>query len=398
MRLRRQAILGAVVGLVSLAASAYAASLDKIEQRLLATRPETAAPIPKAYLPAGVLSPSSRPPLTPEQRILLRSALWQNPLDQRLVNFVYVDLVRGREGGAGTLKAAAVLGRLGWRFTPAQQNLMVRAALERRFPEVVDRADSLLRRQKLTDQAIAMLTAMEGIPSVHNLVVRKLSGRPMWRQDYLLRIGAQSSPQLLDARVKTLHVLLASPQGVSRTELAPALDALVATGRGLAAYALWELKAGKRTGANLVRDPRFQAAASSTGDPFASPFEWRMHQDLGYSADISSQGVTISWDGRSVPVFLNQLVPVAPGGSYVLKIEGHSDSGKLSELLSPSIGCGQVNVGFTAGEEGNGVASFRSGPVPADCRLGNLSISGAIDSGARAATIDIGQMHLQRAK
>jgi hypothetical protein len=397
IRRGRALVLGIFAGIVTLAAAGWAASMQIDEQLLNASKPARIVPIPRDLLPQGTPVPVVQPPLTAGQKRRLHAALWRDPLDATLVNILYVDAVRTRGSGAATLPIAQTLGLLGWRHTFAQQNLMLRAALDERFGEVIDRVDGLLRRQKSTDQAISMLVAMETLPQIHKAVVAKLLGRPMWRYEYLVRVGPQAPAQFLDARLATLRVLLNSTGGLSRPELAPSLQALVANGRGRAAYALWERKAGVVRDNNLLRDANFQAAAALTGDETLIPFEWRLNQGLGYSADANGQGISINWDGRGVPVFLTQLLPVDAGYSYFLTVEGRADSGELQDMLAPTLLCGQVTIPFVATKAGDGRAAFKSAPVPDDCDMATFAIGGNVDSGARAVTMEINRATLQHA-
>lgn len=386
---------GVIAGVLSLAAAIWAVSLQNQRAQLLAGKPAQLVPPPREYLPPGVKMPPVQPRLTRRQREEIRAALWRSPLDQQLVDYLYVDAVRAAGGGPATLPLARLLTELGWRYTPAQQNLMLRAAVDGRYADVINQADALLRRQKLADQAMAMLMAMEAIPQVHHLVVDKLLGDPMWGYDYLLRIGPQSLPQVIDARYRTLRVLLRTPDNVSRAELAPALQALIANGRGHDADTLWTMKAGPRPRDNVLRDGDFRMAAQLAGEEIRIPFEWQMNQNLGYSADPGGKGVTINWDGRGIPVFMSQVVPVQPGRSYMLSIAGTSYNGALPALLAPVLDCGAAKATFVPLDGQGGAARFRSAPVPKGCDLATLAIGGEIDAGRRAVSMDIERVVLQ---
>jgi len=386
---------GVIVGIMSLAAAVWAGFLRTDTAMLAASKPAQLAPPPRAFVPVGVAVPPVQPRLTAQQRKQIRWELWRTPLDQQLVDYLYVDAVRAAGNSAATLPIARLLAELGWRYTPAQQNLMLRAAIDERFSDAADQADALLRRQKLTEQAMTMLMAMEAIPQVHDLVVDKLLGDPMWRYDYLLRIGLQSPPQVVDARFRTLRVLLRMADGVSRAELAPALQALNAQGRGRDADALWTLKAGARRGDNVLRDGDFRTAAQMVGNEVRIPFEWQLNQNLGYSADVGGQGVIINWDGRGIPVFMSQFVPVQPGRRYMLSIEGKADAGTLQTLLSPWLDCGQVRLIFASVGGNAGGARFQSDPVPKGCDMATLGLGGDIDAGRRSVSMDIARIVLQ---
>lgn len=390
-------IAGIGAGVGTLVAAAWLGSMQIDGQLLNASMPARTVPVPPELIPAGATLPPMPPPLTLGQVRQLRAALWRDPLDAALVNILYVDAVRKRGAGAATRSIARTLALLGWRHSFAQQNLMLRAAIDQRFNEVIDRVDGLMRRQKATDQAITMLIAMETLPQVHKAVVAKLLGRPMWRYEYLVRIGPQAPALFLDARYDTVRTLLSAPGGMSRAELAPSVQSLVANGRAHAAYLLWSRKAGPISGINVLRDSEFHTAAALSGNDTVIPFEWQFNQSLGYSADANGQGVSINWDGRGVPVFMTQLVPVVSGRSYRLSVEGHADSGNFADMLAPTLTCGQAVITFNAVGYADGRTTFMSAPVPAGCDMATFAIGGNVDSGARAVTMEIDRVALQRA-
>jgi len=292
---------------------------------------------------------------------------------------------------------ASLLAQLGWRYTTAQQNLMLRALLDQRYDDVLDHVDSFLRRGRRLDLAYTTLATMEAIPQVHGAVLDKLRVGPDWRADYLSVISPESAPALLKARVRTLSELLASPLGLSRREIAPSLIALNAAGEGRVAHALWLRHSGSTAAANLVYDPAFEKVAALAGNADrAIPFEWYLGQDLGYAAQSSAQGVTISWDRRGVPTFLAQTVPVRPGRSYTLTLQGRSDQGSLQELLSPTLLCATQAVRFApVNEAQEGQARYQTGPLPDSCDMGVLTLNGALDTGSGAVNIDLTQVTLQ---
>lgn len=391
--------LAALAGLLSLVAAGWSITWQVDDSRLLVTRAASQlAPLPEGLLPSNTPTPPAQPPLTVAERVRLDRGLWRDPLQPRLFNLLYADAVRTGRPVAEIDRLAGLLGRLGWRYTPAQQNLTFRAILAERFREVVDRVDSLLRRQKLPALSYALLATMEAIPQVRGAVFGKLVAHPDWRRDYLSVIAPQSGPALLDARVQTLAALLRSPGGLSREEMAPSLIALVGSGRGRAAYSLWMQRFGRRTDGDLIYDSTFQQASAVAGTPDLNiPFEWRLAQDVGHAAQVSSGGVTIDWDRRGVPMLLSQLVPVSPGGRYSLTLHGRADSGSLPTLLAPTLVCGQDSVRFEpAANARPGEARYQAGPLPGTCDMGMLTISGGLDTGSGSVTIDLTQVTLKR--
>jgi hypothetical protein len=380
--------------MLSLAAAGYSAWTQIVYVNLIHAAPAAhIAPLPEGVLPPGVAMPPAQPELGKDARTALESALWRDPLDPRLFNLVYADAVRTGLPEAVVQRDADILAKLGWRFVPAQQNLIMRAGLDNDPIALLDRVDALLRRQRLA----ALCNAVEANPQTQNLVIDRLRSRPMWRHGYLGAIGPQTPPEVLAARVRTLNVLLRSPGGVNREEMAPSLIALAATGNGRDASRLWARLVGGRADSNLVFDPDFHRAAehASMGDS-GIPFEWRVGQDLGYSGQVTTNGVTINWDRRGVPTFLSQLLPVQPGSSYRLAIRGRSDGGALGNLLTPTIICGNMIVELSLVAERLGEAVYRSPPLPKACDMGTLAINGRIDTGAGSVNIDITHVALAR--
>lgn len=379
--------------LLSLGAASYSAAMQIEYNRVLAaTRSSQIVPLPAGALPAGSKAPASRP-LEATSRQAITQLVWRDPLNPRLANLLYVDAVQ-TAGSTTQARQAAFLSQLGWRFTPAQQNLMVRAALMGNYDQVLDRVDALLRRQKLPGPAYAALNAMEALPDAQGKLIARLQGQPLWRRDYLAVIGSQSPPALLDGRLRTLRTLLATPTGMSREEMAPSLIALDATGRSRAAHQLWLRRAGL-PGSDLLYDPDFRQASAVAGtSDTVTPFEWRLGQGLGYSTTPSLEGVMISWDHRGVPIFLSQRVPLAPGRQYVLAVRAHSDTGEAQPLLMPALTCGVVSVSPTGVDVRGEESRYRFGPLPPACDMATLTLGGRLDSGTATTTMTVKRVAL----
>jgi len=389
-------VAGLLAGLVTLLAAGWSMVAQVQDARLLAASSGSQiAPLPDGLLPPDVPQPPSQQALSAPERGRLAEALWREPLSPRLFNLLFADTARSRPPGE-VAHTAAVLEQLGWRYTPAQQNIILRALFAEKFDKVLDRVDALLRRQKRLDLAYATLSAMEAIPEVHSVVLEKLIAGPAWRANYMSAISGESPPALLEARRATIAALLDTPGGLRRNELAPSLLALFASGRGGAAHELWRRHAGMPADGNLVYDPDFKhaGALAETGDA-AIPVEWQLGQDLGYAAQASPEGVTITWDRRGVPRFLAQAVRVHPGRSYNLSIRGRSDTSSISRLLRPELLCGGQTVRFELAEEAPGENTFVSRPLPRTCDLGVLTIGGAVDTGSGGVIIEIQNVSLQ---
>ena len=416
MRNRALRVAGvALAGIASLGAAAWSISLQAQDSNLITGRgAQQIAPMPDVLLrmlPANTAPPPSQPALSATERQALGEGLLRTPLDLKLFNLLFADAVRTGRSSGEIEHLAGITAQLGWRYTPAQQNLMLRALLDERFQDVLDHVDALLRRQRQPALAYTMLGAMEGVPQVHGEVLEKLLAEPGWRSDYLTVINHQSAPALLDARIRTLDALLATPSGLTLREMGASLVALTATGRGRAAHRLWMRHADKESdrragvaddgqlGGNLIYDPGFaHLAQRAGGDDFGIPFEWRLGQDLGYATQSSDEGVMINWDRRGVPVFLSQTVPVRPGRSYMLTLEGSADQDQLQSLLAPVLLCGSRMVRFEpAGGGAQGPARYRTETLPEACDMGMLAINGAVDTGSGPVNIVIRHITLTSA-
>jgi len=392
----------ALVGLGSLFASAYSLGAQVEDTQFSAlTAAAQIAPLPEGVLPPGTPLPPEQPALTPALRKNVEKQVWRDPLSPRMVNLLFADAVRTEKPAEIVDRLADLLAQLSWRYTPAQQNLILRALVAGDAEDVMDRVDALLRRQRQPALAYTALAAMEAIPEVEETIVQKLAVQPAWRAGYLTVISPQSQPALLDARARTLAALLRTRGGMTREEMAPSLIALTASGRVEAAHRLWSMKNGERSGGeNLVYDPDFKDAfAHAGGAELGIPFEWRLGRDLGYAAYAAADGVAINWDRRGVPIFLTQTLPLQSGRSYALLLQGEADSASLTQLLSPALLCGAEAVRFVpvVGEGEQNTASYRTGPLPDDCETGVLAINGAVDSGAGPVNIRLERVVLSRA-
>ena len=387
-----------LVGLLSAAAAIYSGVLE--QQRLLVLANEMyaqLAPIPPGLVPAGAVVVQPSEPLTVAEHNVIAGAMRRDPLDIKLFNLIYANSVRTGAPAATVQREAGLLAKLGWRFTPTQQNLIVRAALNEDVDGIVDRADGLLRRKTLPALSFAMLAVIEAIPQTSRYVAAKLLGNPPWRQDYLSVINPQSPRALLEGRIRTLEALLKGARSMTREEISPSLVALTATGHGRAAYRLWLRQSRRPDGANLVSDPDFRQASNLLGTDGNIPFEWKLGRGIGYSVQASTSGAAIEWDQHGVPLFMAQLVPVAAGQRYVLTIAGVGAPGvPLSSLLAPTIDCGTVSVHPDRTDSRNGWARYAFPALPPACDLGQLTLSGALDVGTGNASFTIAAVRLQR--
>lgn len=388
-------VLGGAAALLSLGGTAWSAGMQVHYSALLAGAGSPVAPINPAFLPAGVKAPPSRARLTNAQLKALRIELWRNPLDQKLGNLVYLDKALSDSSRSAINQQAKLLAATGWRYSPAQYNLLVHAAENGDFHGALDRIEALLRRQSFTAPAIMMMNVMEVYPATRPLILAKLLSRPEWRNAYLTTIGADASKPLIDARVDMVTELLQRGEPITRSEIGGFLNMLVARGRSEDAYNLWRIYARRQESQNLVYDGDFKAAAAlSTAAVEPFPFEWSFGQDIGFSTQLG-EGAIVTWNGRGAPVFFSQRVPVQAGRSYSLRIGSRSGDGNApAKMLTPVIECGNRATQFIPVRDEVNVATFRSESLPLSCTMGVLTIGGNVDSGSNSRTLSISSIQL----
>jgi hypothetical protein len=393
---RKPYILSSVIGLISISAAGYSGYVQIGDVRARETGANAAlAPIPPGILPADTKLLVQPQPMTAVQQQALARAASHTPLEQDIFNLFYTDRVRRGASVEQTRRLEKQLSQLGWRHTPAQQNLIVRNLLDGDFRTAVDRADGLVRRQKLPEFAFAILSAMEALPEVQPQVINKLRSSPSWRRDYLSVITPNSPPALLTARIGTINALLRSPKGITRAEAAQSITSLIQSGRGRMAQQLWRQLVGDRDRRNLVYDPMFAEATvlAGTADP-TIPFDWQFAQDLGFSATPSPEGTVINWDHRGAPTFMTQTVAISDDRSIALTITGNADQGDISKLLHPTLECAGRIIPF-AGTAISGGARYYLPVVPKNCDIGILRIGGAVDAGTGQVMLRIKKVDLR---
>lgn len=394
---RKPYVAAAVAAFASIGAAGYSAWVQADDAMAMQTGANAAlAPIPPGILSSGMHLPAQPAPMRPEQRRALAVAASHTPLDQEIFNLFYADQVRSGAPIEQVRRLAQHLARLGWRYTPAQQNLILRNMLDGDYDTIVDRADSLVRRQKIPEFAFAILSAMEAIPEVHSDVVGKLRSNPVWRRDYLSVITPGASPAQMAARVDTIENLLRSPGGISRAEAAQSLTSLLESGRGRIAHRLWRRLTRPSDPRNLVLDPSFRQAAIMAGSGVPTiALDWQFGQDLGFSAVPSPDGVVINWDHRGAPTFITQTVALPPGRSLALTITTPDQQG-VAALLHPTLECGRATIEFTGTAIAGGVR-YTTPAVPKSCDIAILRVGGVVDAGTGQVMLRITKVDLRPA-
>lgn len=349
-----------------------------------------------ATLPKAV-APGKRLPYPQGWREDVRRAVVARPLDQARVNALYVAAVsEGDRAQARTI--ASVLGRLGWRYTPAQQNLMYQAAIDYRFDEVLTRSEALLRRQQLPVETLTVLHAMELGAAFRPALARALAGRPTWRTDFLTGRRGMASPRQLDARLATLE-LMGRNGGFTRRELAPFVRALADAGRYDDAFRLRRSKLGGGVAPVGLSDSKFErAAAMNDGqDHEVMPFEWQLEHGGDASAEATnysgSSELSLRWNGNGVPIIARQRFRTAPG-RYALRITGTDARADLLAKFDFKLLCPGRELAFDQllGERGGALFLGTAGAI--GCRYPELRMSGHVGDVQRRVDATLASIQL----
>lgn len=331
-----------------------------------------------------------------------RRLVAQQPLDQAMLNLIFAAETRGDMSEERRDRFARALGDLGWRDTPAQQNLIVEAARLRDPKAAVLRADALLRRGKLVDGILPIMVRLESFPEAAELLIERLALEPDWRQAYF-RLGAVlSDPATLDARVQLFDRMLAKGMSLSHTELKPSLDALMRAGRRADAAHL-ALRANRDGAAAPLYDPEFAKMIALTARDRESPlpFEWETFSRPGISAQIVPRGdagqLLIRWNGVGVPTFARTMVLISDieAPRLVVMAGGRQDTAALAKLgfalVCPRKG-GAIFAPEAIDQEDH-IARFRlSAPVP--CDFPDLVVAGRPQANDAAVDVAIDSIRL----
>lgn len=277
----------------------------------------------------------------------LKARLARNPIDQRDFNLFYVlnNKAEVSEGNAPPL--SDVLGLLGWRTTTAQQNLIVHAIASNDFEAIIERADALLRRERLTDEVLFLLQQVEAEPAVRDYLITSLERDPPWRSQFLEYTPKLREPGNRQARYETFMAMFDRGVEVRRFELAVILNALSVEGALDQAWTLFnrynEVSSDLAKAASQPRD--FDAIRASKRRKFfyPFPFEWKANAQRGVGVSTiegaNSTKLLLRWNGRGSPLLMSKFLRVESGKSYAVKIGGVSDIRQFANYIRISFVC-----------------------------------------------------------
>lgn len=222
-----------------------------------------------------------------------KSLIWWSPLRPQLANALYVaTAVRNNERRFSS-DASAMLRQLGWRNTAVVQNRLSIAANRQDINEIVELSDSLLRRNKLVDQASQLLMLMEQAGATRKKLLEALSTAPGWRQAYFSRalLGGAMAEVSAKARLQLFNEL-------RQNNINLEADEIVGIVNGLFALEAYE----KAATVNRFLHPvpshqllnRFSLASqvarySSGGLGAENPFDWQLHEGVYFDLEKSKR-------------------------------------------------------------------------------------------------------------
>jgi hypothetical protein len=344
--------------------------------------------------PLGTLpkTPARVPPIPLE-------AVAANPFDQRAVNNVIATRAYASADRERALKETALLGQLGWRSTPALQNLAWRASLIGDVDLLIDSLDAMLRRERLLSVLYPALDQIILQPEGRELLLRRLVGNPPWRLYYLLSASDLQDPDVIEARYLIMRDIQQAGQSLTRNEIAPVLPKLIATGRTEQAFELWQGHVGDV--ARPLADPQFEYAAQpSPIDALPVPFEWQFGNGAGFfsdaSIDDSGSFASIDWNGRGVPVFMSQLTTATPG-RYRLSVAGEAPMSQIAIKAGFRLVCpDRSKVEFFPVNAGSGARMELAGHGRVTCNSPTFEIFGLIQPATTTTPIVLRSISLQR--
>ncbi|MGK6353909.1 hypothetical protein ACMGDH_01630 [Sphingomonas sp. DT-207] len=346
---------------------------------------------------AAVASSRVTPQDSPQLHALapVARAIIARPLRQELVNFAVV-----YGGHVSDERWILLLRRLGWRSTEALQTILAHDITKNNLAGALDSLDALLRRRQLFDEGSLALGQMEKLDEGRPYVVRLLARRPPWRRDYLLMAGDLRDPRAALSRYQVLLALRRGGDQLERHEVAPLLPALIRGGNRAEAWHLWQLFDAARV-TSPVNDPDFRVITSSLdGDIMSVPFEWHIATGPGFSAvpylDAGVPRLSLSWDGRGVPVFASQRTSAQPG-MYRLNVTTQDSHAIVDRLLAFRLRCDDGSVVDFRLESPSGSPALRylsEARVP--CAFPELQIAARLQASPSSYNVSLDRITLSR--
>lgn len=362
------------------------------------------------------LSQKSRTPLAPravelvgaksdsaQSELILNLAskrLSSAPNDPHSLNLLYVEAVDKDPQASLTNRIGALLSRLGWRYSPVQQNLLTTAVANRDFEAIVKNSDALLRRNQAPDQILALLRLFEIEAGTREYLVQQLAFDPPWKAAFLRQVGDLETASQAKARGLTLAMMLADGQQINRMDIAPSLNAIVRAGEAKIAWALYR-PYSKFENSSLINDPSFLRLAETRDIPQyrSLPFDWQVHSTRGLqvsaSESIGKADIQIRWNGRGTPLMLSQYVYTPQAVRYKLELTGLDALPRLTKTVVFALNCDQRTFRFENIQndlKANKITLITEQPVT--CQFPRFEIRGRIQDVSRPQTVSLSSLDI----
>lgn len=326
--------------------------------------------------------------------------LAQFPNDQRALNLLSVGLAKTGIDQAEKDKIFELLAKLGWRYSVVQQNRIINALKTGDLETIVISSDALLRRNLTENRIIDLLYLVEIEQGTQQYLVKQLSFNPGWRNVFFRRPNALRSEAQIEARARTLNMMLDSGDQISRSNMAPSLFAMANSGKLDMAMDIFQKYVGT-TSEEIINDPTFQelARAQNTADYRSLPFEWIKHDTRGLQISAiegeSETAVRIKWDGRGTPLMFSQFVKIAADQQYHLQVTGSDATPDLTRRLQFSLSCQAGAARFDQLDENSEAKKLVLSSADAlPCEFAKLEIKGRIQDVARPQDIGLSSIQM----
>lgn len=330
--------------------------------------------------------------IDPQAKTTIEKIINRNPLNQPMLNQYYVALKYENGKSDKLSKIEKALAALGWRDTLTQQNLLISAISRNDITDIVARADGLLRRQRLTDEALALLLLTERDANARNLLLERLSKNPIWRSKFFDYHFETSDLRQATARQETLRALQANGDGLDRGEQAMSLYRIEYSGGYQSAFELTKSirqHEDPRTKVDFSDSRLSQFTERLASGHRALPFEWSSpaSENVSIYADIYNNinEVRVRWNGKGNEILLRKRFKIAANRDYLLSASIDTDAKTNLRSINFTAICDKSPpVSFTLepkiGEEARKRKWKSNGVIPCQFPLLELGVK---DSGLR---------------
>lgn len=276
---------------------------------------------------------------------LSRDALVRSPFDVRALRVVgLTEAHAGRVDQADEILTLA--GNWSLRDDPAHAWLVERRLRRGDYASAFAHADTLVRRRQDIQPEVFRLFTVAGTEDPQRalpVIAGLLAARPPWRQAYLHSLA--KTPQDLQMAANLAILLEAGRSPLSNEDLRFLYGTLLGQRQFVAIDTV-----RRRIG----RPPASVAVANSGFDDTNAPepFQWRLYQKAGISAEIvpddlrsDNPALRVDYDGFAAGTVVEQLTSLTPG-VYRFGIEVRTESGGPATRLAWTLSCATGGAAF----------------------------------------------------